>query len=135
MPSWLVLFALVLLFAARAFVYWWDCVRGGEAALLPPAAVVAAPLRRLFVLQFVVLVLGLVSYWALDSSTASLVLLVLVATVANVLLAVSERLRTSRVRAALAAGVKPPPRPAAPAPAGRAAGAQRRGGRKRGRRP
>jgi hypothetical protein len=44
--------------AVRWFIYWWDWVRGGEAEFMPPAGVVAAPLRRLFVLQFGVLVGG-----------------------------------------------------------------------------
>ena len=101
---WAVVGALL---AVRAFVYWWDWVRGGEADVLPPAAVVAAPMRRLFVMQFGLLGLGLIVYWPLRSSSAGLVVLVLVAAAANVLLAVSERLRTSRVRAALEAGEKP----------------------------
>ena len=59
--------------AVRWFVYWWDWVRGAEAAFMPPAGVVAAPLRRLFVLQFGVLVGGLIVYWPLDSSSAALI--------------------------------------------------------------
>jgi hypothetical protein len=131
---------IVALFAVRAFVYWWDWVRGDEGALLPPAAVVSAPLRRLFVLQFGLLIVGLVVYWPLRSSTAGLVVLVLLTAAANVLLAVSERLRTARRRAALAAG-ETPGAAQAPAPAGsrgpaaarddRAPKARPRGGRKR----
>jgi len=136
---WAIVAALL---AVRAFVYWWDWVRGDEGALLPPAAVVSAPLRRLFVLQFGLLIVGLIVYWPLRSSTAGLVALVLLAATANVVLAVSERLRTSRVRAALAAGEKPRgPRSSAAkhgtggsaegAPDDRAPKARPRGGRKR----
>jgi hypothetical protein len=137
------LWAIVLaLFAVRAFVYWWDWVRGDEGALLPPAAVVSAPLRRLFVLQFGLLVVGLIVYWPLRSSTAGIAVLVLLAAATNVLLAVTERLRTSRLRAALAAGEKPrgPRGSAAKDGAGRTAASPReerapkarpRGGRKR----
>ena len=92
--------------AVRWFTYWWDWVRGGEAAFMPPAGVVAAPLRRLFVLQFGVLVGGLIVYWPLDSSGAALVVLVLLVAAAEVLLAVLERLRTARIRAAVEAGVR-----------------------------
>jgi hypothetical protein len=140
--TWQLWTIVAALFAVRAFVYWWDWVRGDEGALLPPAAVVSAPLRRLFVLQFGLLVVGLIVYWPLRSSTAGLVALVLLAATANVVLAVTERLRTSRVRAALAAGEKPRgPRDsaakngagasAAPARDGRTPQARPRGGRKR----
>ena len=105
--TWQLWTIVVALFAVRAFVYWWDWVRGDEGALLPPAAVVSAPLRRLFVLQFGLLIVGLIVYWPLRSSTTGLVVLVLLAAAANVVLAVSERLRTARRRAALAAGEKP----------------------------
>lgn len=91
--------------AVRWFTYWWDWVRGEEAAFMPPAGVVAAPLRRLFVLQFGVLVGGLIVYWPLGSSGAALVVLVLVVAAAEVALAVFERLRTARIRAAVEAGV------------------------------
>jgi hypothetical protein len=90
--------------AVRWFTYWWDWVRGGEAAFMPPAGVVAAPLRRLFVLQFGVLVGGLVVFWPLRSSSAALVVLILIVAAAEVALAVSERLRTARIRAAVQAG-------------------------------
>ena len=63
---------------SAAAIYWSDWVRGGEAAFMPPAGVVAAPLRRLFVLQFGVLVGGLVVYWPLKSSTTGLAVLVVV---------------------------------------------------------
>jgi len=92
--------------AVRWFTYWWDWVRGEEAAFMPPAGVVAAPLRRLFVLQFGVLVGGLIVYWPLGSSGAALVVLVLVVAAAEVALAVFERLRTARIRAAVEAGVR-----------------------------
>ena len=92
--------------AVRWFTYWWDWVRGEEAAFMPPAGVVAAPLRRLFVLQFGVLVGGLIVYWPLGSSGAALVVLVLVVAAAEVALAVLERLRTARIRAAVEAGVR-----------------------------
>ncbi len=120
--------------AVRWFCYWWDWVRGAEAAFMPPAGVVAAPLRRLFVLQFGVLVGGLVVFWPLRSSAAALVVLVLLVAAAEVALAVLERLRTARIRVAVAAGVKATPRArrggsAAPPPK-----AQRRGGRSHARR-
>jgi len=92
--------------AVRWFTYWWDWVRGEEAAFMPPAGVVAAPLRRLFVLQFGVLVGGLIVYWPLGSSGAALVVLVLLVAAAEVALAVFERLRTARIRAAVEAGVR-----------------------------
>ena len=92
--------------AVRWFTYWWDWVRGEEAAFMPPAGVVAAPLRRLFLLQFGVLVGGLIVYWPLGSSGAALVVLVLVVAAAEVALAVFERLRTARIRAAVEAGVR-----------------------------
>jgi len=95
--------------AVRWFVYWWDWVRGAEAAFMPPAGVVAAPLRRLFVLQFGVLVGGLIVYWPLDSSSAALIVLVLLVAAAEVALAVLERLRTARIRAAAEAGVSVTP--------------------------
>jgi len=140
--TWQLWAIVAALFAVRAFVYWWDWVRGDEGALLPPAAVVSAPLRRLFVLQFGLLVAGLIVYWPLRSSTAGLVVLVLLAATANVVLAVTERLRTSSVRAALAAGEKPRGSrgsaakngaggPAAVAREDRAPKARPRGGRKR----
>ena len=53
---WAVVGGLVV---ARAFMYWWDFVRGGEADVIPPEAAVAEPLRRLFVLQFGMLAGGL----------------------------------------------------------------------------
>ena len=67
---------------------------------MPPAGVVAAPLRRLFVLQFGVLVGGLIVYWPLDSSRGALIVLILLVAAAEVALAVLERLRTARIRAA-----------------------------------
>ena len=91
--------------AVRWFAYWWDWVRGEEAAFMPPAGVVAAPLRRLFVLQFGVLVGGLVVYWPLASSGAALVVLVLLVAAAEVALAVLERLRTARIRVAMEVGL------------------------------
>jgi len=122
--------------AIRWFIYWWDWVRGGEAAFMPPAGVVAAPLRRLFVLQFGVLVGGLIVYWPLGSSAAALVVLVVLVAAAEVALAVLERLRTARIRAAVEAGMS-----VTPAPGGATAGSQSRpvksrprGGRRRERR-
>ncbi len=140
--SWELWAIVAALFGVRAFVYWWDWVRGDEGALLPPAAVVSAPLRRLFVLQFGLLIVGLIVYWPLRSSTAGIAVLVLLAATANVVLAVTERLRTARLRAALAAGEKPRgPRGSAvrdgargaatPARDDRAPKARPRGGRKR----
>jgi hypothetical protein len=121
--------ALIAAFAAvRAFTYWWDWVRGDEAAFMPPAAVVAVPLRRLFLLQFLVLAGGVLVYWALDSSTAGLAVLVALIAAAQLLLAVWERLRTARIRAAVDAGV-PVVRPAGAA--GAAPKQRPRGGRKR----
>ena len=121
--------------AVRWFIYWWDWVRGGEAAFMPPAGVVAAPLRRLFVLQFGVLVGGLIVFWPLRSSATALVVLVLLVAAAEVALAVLERLRTARVRAAFEAGVRAEPRGERPGgPAARPPKAQPRGGRSRARR-
>ena len=114
--------------AVRWFTYRWDWVRGGEAAFMPPAGVVAAPLRRLFVLQFGVLVGGLVVFWPLDSSRAALVVLVILVAAAEVALAVLERLRTARVRVAVEAGVKAEPR--APQPKTRPRGGRRRARRR-----
>jgi hypothetical protein len=105
------LWAVVAAFVAvRWFTYWWDWVRGDEAAFMPPAGVVGAPLRHLFVLQFVVLVGGLIVYWPLASSGAALVVLVLVVAAAEVALAVLERLRTARIRAAVEDGIGTRPR-------------------------
>jgi hypothetical protein len=118
---WAVVGAFAL---ARAFVWWWDFVRGREAEVIPPEAAVAEPLRRLFVLQFGVLALALLVYWAFDSSVAGLAVLLVVKAAADVLLAVLERLRAARIVAAVEAGMRPEPRPA---PRSRA----RRGGRKR----
>jgi hypothetical protein len=114
-------------FAVRAAAFWWDWVRGGEAAFMPPAAVVAVPLRRLFVLQAVVLAGGLLVYWPLRSSATGLAALVAVVAAAQVALAVYDRLRAERIRAAVEAGetvARAPVATAKPAP---------RGGRKRGR--
>ena len=122
--------ALAAAFATvRALTYWWDWVRGGEAAFMPPAAVVGIPLRRLLLLQCVVLAGGLLVYWPLRSSATGLAVLVLVVAAAQVLLAVSERLRTERIRAAVAAGV--PVVRAAGTGAGRTQKSRPRGGRKR----
>ncbi len=109
----------------RAVLYWWDFVRGGEASVIPPEAVVAEPLRRLFVLQFGVLAGALLVYWAFDSSVAGLAVLLIAKTAADLVLAVLERLRTARIRAAVAAGIAASSRAADPR--------QRalRGGRKR----
>ena len=120
---WAVVAGLVVM---RAFVYLWDFVRGGEASVIPPEAVVAEPLRRLFVLQFGVLAGALFVYWLLDSSVTGLAVLLVAKTAADVVLAVLERLRAARIKAAVAAGVAPKgrtmtgPKPRAP-----------RGGRKR----
>ena len=130
---WLVVVGFV---AVRWFVYWWDWVRGGEAAFMPPAGVVAAPLRRLFVLQFGVLVGGLIVYWLLGSSAPALAVLVVLVAAAEVALAVLERLRTARIRVAVEASMS-----VTPAPGGTTAGSQSRpvksrprGGRRRERR-
>jgi len=125
---WAVVAGLV---AVRCFVYWWDWVRGGEAAFMPPAGVVAAPLRRLFVLQFGVLVGGLIVFWPLDSSRTALVVLVVLVAGAEVALAVLERLRTARIRAAAEAGVKAETRGGGGGTAARPARARPRGGRRR----
>ena len=119
---WAVAAGLVL---ARAAVYYLDFVRGGEAPVVPPAAAVSEPLRRLFVLQFGVLAGGLLVYWFFDSAVAGLVVLLVAKAAIDLALAVLERLRVARIKAAVAAGVTVEPRPAekrAPAP---------RGGRKR----
>jgi hypothetical protein len=120
---WAVVGGLV---AARAFMYWWDFVRGGEAHAIPPEAVVAEPLRRLFVLQFGMLAGGLVVYWLLDSALAGLVVLLVAKAAADLVLAILDRLRTARIRAAMEAGVAPR-RSSLAGPQKRA----RRGGRKR----
>jgi hypothetical protein len=101
---WAVVGGLV---AARAFMYWWDFVHGGEAHVIPPEAVVAEPLRRLFVLQFGILAGGLLVYWLLDSAVAGLVVLLLAKTAADLVLAVLDRLRAARIVAAVDAGVAP----------------------------
>ncbi len=118
---WAVVAGLV---ASRGLVYWWDFVHGGEASVIPPEAVVAEPLRRLFVLQFGVLAGALLIYWAFDASVTGLAILLVAKTAADVVLAVLERLRVARITAAVAAGARPAPREA---PKQRA----RRGGRKR----
>jgi hypothetical protein len=127
--------ALVAAFLiVRAAAYWWDWVRGGEAVFMPPAAVVAVPLRRLFLLQFLVLAGGLLVYWPLKSSSAGLAVLVAVVALAQVALAVYDRLRTEGIRAAVAAGktvTRTPAGQAKPAPGGRQTKPAPRGGRKR----
>ena len=128
LASWQFWAVVAAFFAVRGFVYLWDFVRGHEADFLPPAAVVGYPLRRLFVLQFGVIIVGLVIYWPLDSSRPALVALVLLTAFANLVLAVFERLRVARIRAAVEAGItveatRPEP-----------AKAQPRAGRKRARR-
>ncbi len=126
--SWQFWAVVAAFFVMRTFVYWWDFVRGDEAAFLPPAAVVGYPLRRLFVLQFGVVIIGFLIYWLLDSSTTALVVLVLLTACANLVLAVFERLRAARIAAATAAGMTVEDtrrKPAKPQP---------RAGRKRGRR-
>lgn len=95
---WALAAALV---GAEAFAHWCGFVRGGEAAFLPPEALVKEPLRRLFVLQGTVLILGFVVYWR-GSTAAGLVALVVVKTAADVVLVMLERLRVARIR--LAAG-------------------------------
>jgi hypothetical protein len=132
--SWQFWVVVVAFFAMRAVVYWWDFVRGDEAAFLPPAAVVGEPLRRLFVLQFGVVIIGLVIYWKLDSSSSALAVLVLITALANLVLAVLERLRAARIRAAVAAGVRVEDTRPKTAEAARPAKAQPRAGRKRNRR-
>jgi hypothetical protein len=118
---WAVAAGLVVM---RAAVYAWDFVRGGEAAVIPPEAAVAEPLRRLFILQFAVLAGALLVYWVFDSSVTGLLVILLVKTAADLVLAVLERLRAARITAAVAAGVRSA-RPSGPRPRAR------RGGRKR----
>jgi hypothetical protein len=101
-------------------------VRGGEARVIPPEAVVAEPLRRLFVLQFGILAGGLVVFWFLDSSLTGLAVLLVAKAVADVALAVSERLRAARIAAAVAAGIAPRARVDAPATRARRGGRRRR---------
>ena len=115
---WAVAAALVV---ARAVVYYRDFVRGGEAAVVPPAAAVSEPLRRLFVLQFGVLVGGLLVYWFFDSAIAGLAVILIAKTVIDLILAVLERLRVARIKAAVGAGITVERRPdekRAPAPRG-----------------
>ncbi len=101
---WAVVAGLVLV---RILTYLWDFVRGGEAEVVPPEAVVSEPLRRLFVLQFGVLAGALVVYWVFHSALAGLVVLLIAKTVADLVLAVLERLRVARIVAAVAAGIQP----------------------------
>ena len=101
---WAVVAGLALM---RAVVYWWDFAHGGEASVIPPEAAVAEPLRRLFVLQFGVLAGALLVYWLFDASMTGLVILLVAKTVADLVLAVLERLRAARIRAAVAAGIAP----------------------------
>jgi hypothetical protein len=101
---WAVAAGLVVM---RAAVYAWDFVRGGEASAIPPEASVAEPLRRLFILQFAVLAGALLVYWVFDSSVTGLLVILLVKTGADLVLAVLERLRVARITAAVAAGVQP----------------------------
>jgi hypothetical protein len=106
---WAVVAGLLVM---RAFVWWWDFVRGDEAKVIPPEAVVAEPLRRLFVLQFGVLAGALLVYWLFDSSVTALAVLLVAKTAADVVLGVFERLRAARIVAAVEAGARPEPRPA-----------------------
>jgi hypothetical protein len=114
------------LVVARAAAYWWDFVHGDEARVIPPEAVVAEPLRRLFVLQFGILAGGLVVYWLFDSSPTGLVVLLVAKAAADVALAVFERLRTARIAAAVAAGAAPRGRLDAPRTRARRGGRRRR---------
>lgn len=91
----------------RAVTYLWDFVRGGEAEVMPPEAAVWEPLRRLFILQFGVLAGALLVYWIFDSSITGLLVLLLVKTAADVVLALAERLRAARIAAAVGSGLAP----------------------------
>jgi hypothetical protein len=124
---WAVVAAFVVM---RGLVYLWDFVLGDEAGFLPPAAVVGEPLRRLFLLQFGVMIVAFVIYWAFDSSTAALVVLVSLTVAGNLVLAVFERLRAARIRAAAAAGLTVEDTRLTPA---KPAKAQPRAGRRRSR--
>ena len=119
---WAVVAGLLVM---RAFVWWWDFVRGDEAAVIPPEAVVAEPLRRLFVLQFGVLAGALLVYWMFDSSVTGLAVLLVAKTAADL---AARRVGAPAGRAHHRGG-------GAPAPArgrGRCSAARaRRGGRKR----
>jgi hypothetical protein len=109
------------LVAVRGFLYLWDFVRGGEARVVPPAAVVSEPLRRLFVLQFGVLVGGLIVYWLFDSAVTGLAVILVAKAAIDLVLALLERLRVARIKAAIEAGIPARGRPAekrAPAPRG-----------------
>jgi hypothetical protein len=117
---WAVAVGLV---AMRGFLFLWDFVLGGEARVVPPAAVVSEPLRRLFVLQFGVLVGGLLVYWPFDSTVAGLAVILVAKTAIDLALALLERLRVARIKAAVAAGVTAEPRPAEKRPRPLAAGA------------
>ena len=97
--SWQFWAVIAAFFAMRALVYWWDFVRGDEAQVIPPEAVVAEPLRRLFVLQFGVLAGALLVYWLFDSPPAGLIILLAAKTAADLVLAVFERLRAARITA------------------------------------
>ena len=124
---WAVVAGLALM---RAGIYWWDFAHGGEASVIPPEAAVAEPLRRLFVLQFGVLAGALVVFWLFDASMTGLVIVLGAKTAADLVLAILERLRAARIKAAVAAGIAP----RGPASAQRQASQRqraRRGGRKR----
>lgn len=114
------------LVAVRAFIYLWDFVRGREASVVPPAAAVSEPLRRLFVLQFGVLVGGLIVYWLLDSTVTGLAVILVAKTAIDLVLAALERLRVARIKAAAQMGMT-----VAPRPAGKRASAPRAGRRRR----
>ena len=124
---WAVAAGLVVM---RTAVYGWDFVHGGEASVIPPEAAVAEPLRRLFVLQFGVLVGALVVYWLFDSSMTGLVIVLAGKTAADLVLAVFERLRAARIKAAVAAGIAPR-KPSSARPQQPQRQRARRGGRKR----
>ena len=83
------------------------------------------PMRRLFVLQGAVFVLGLLVYWR-GSSQAGMAAIVMAETAGVVVMAAMARLREARIRAALDAGAEvKQPRPVKTRP---------RAGRKRARR-
>lgn len=88
---------------AQLVAYAWDFIHSGERDLLPPEAFVSEPLRRLFVLQGVVMVLGLLVFWR-GSATNGLAAVVVIEAAAEVGLAAMARQRVARIRAALAAG-------------------------------
>ena len=102
--SWQYWAVVALLVASEVVVFLLDRARGVESDL-PPETFVSEPMRRLFVLQGAVFVLGLLVYWR-GSSQAGMAAIVIAETAGVVLMAAVARLREARIRAALDAGAE-----------------------------